>query len=167
VVSHLRALGPDDPFGDGADISRCKKPAIPGLCTHRNLDLMAEAMVRQTKLGLQSLFFALPMTHEMNLATLTGEEWREVLTAVDKALARYPKMPALYDEIAMAARTKCETHIAQANTHGNGIALELTGAAESDVWLYVFGDNGDGCSQRFEKVPPFQGSTTVSVSPSP
>lgn len=163
VVSHVRAQGADDPFRDSADMSRCKKPAVPGLCTHRDLSLMAEAFVRQTKLGLQSLFFACPMTHEMNLATLTGEEWREVLATADKALARYPKMPALYDEIAMAARAKCETHIAETNSDGNETVLALAGSAEADVWLYVFEDDGDGCSQRFEKVPPFRGGTTVTL----
>lgn len=163
VVSHVRAMSADDPFADSADISRYRKPAIPGLCTHRDLDLMAETMVRETKLGLQSLFFACPMTHEMNLATLTGDDWRSVLRAVEKALARYPKMPALYDEIAMTARSKCETHIARAHRGHDGITLDLTGRAPSPVWLYVFTDSGKGCDQRFEKVAPFNGSTTVAL----
>ncbi len=163
VVSHVRSLSADDPFQDSADISRCRKPAIPGLCTHRDLDLMAESMVRETKLGLQSLFFACPMTHEMNLATLTGDEWRGVLRAVEKGLARYPTMPALYDEIAMAARSKCETHIARARRDHGRVTLELTGTAQSPVWLYVFTDGAEGCDQRLEKAAPFTGSTTLAL----
>ena len=72
-------------------------------------------------------------------------------------------MPALYDEIAMAARAKCETHIANVTSDRQGITLELTGSTESDVWLYVFDDDGESCGQRFEKVPPFRGSTTVTL----
>ena len=49
------------------------------------------------------------------------------------------------------------------NDGRQGIALELTGSAESDVWLYVFDDDGEGCAQRFEKVPPFRGNTTVTL----
>lgn len=163
VVSHVSARSADDPFHDSADISRVKRPSVPGLCTHRDLGLMAEAFVRETKLGLQSLFFGCPMTHEMNLATLTGDEWREVLATADKALARYPKKPGLYDEIAMTARAKCETHIANVSRDGHRVVLELAGKAESDVWLYVFADDGEGCGQRFEKVPPFRGNTTVTL----
>ena len=86
-----------------------------------------------------------------------------MLATADQALARYPKMPGLYDEIAMAARAKCETHIATVNRDGHRVVLELTGKAESDVWLYVFEDDGEGCRQRFEKVPPFRGNTTVTL----
>ena len=124
---------------------------------------MAEAIIRQSRFGLQSLFFAHPFTHEMNLATLTNEEWRDVLRTVEKGLSRYPKMFVLHDEIAFTARSKCETHIDEVRSDGKGLRLILSGRAQVDVWLHIFNDAGDDCTQRFHKVSPFEGIRRVRV----
>ena len=163
VRGHVSPRQAGDPLGDSVDFCRCRKPALPGLCTHSDLDLIAQSIIRHSKLGLQSLFFACPITHEMNLATLTVGEWREVLETVQKGLARYPRMPVLYDDISRGARAKCETHIRSIQCDGAGATLRLEGRALADVWLYVFEDEGEGCAQRFEKVSAFEGGSTIRI----
>ncbi|MBN2451695.1 MAG: hypothetical protein JXR77_15000, partial [Lentisphaeria bacterium] len=61
---------------------------------------------------------------------------------------------------------------------GNGTVLALHDSSQAafrddsesddaDVWLYVFDNDGDGCGQRFEKIPPFRGGTTVTLARGP
>src|SRR4029078_6233417 len=101
-----------------------------------------------------------PLTHEMNLATLTIEEWRDVIADVENRLRRYPTGPALYDQIAAAARAKCETHIERVDWDGEALSVNLDGRAEVDVNLDVYQDEGDsGCVNRSAAVAPFNGHT--------
>jgi len=152
-----------DPIASDVDFFRCKKPPRPGLLTHHDLDLVAESIAHQAKLGLQGLFFACPLTHEMNLATLTAEEWTAVLTDVERRLRRYPKEFVLYDTIATAARAKCETHIESVAWNGNALDVQLEGNAETDLTLSVFEDEGPSCRCRFIRAPSFAGSARVSI----
>lgn len=160
----LRALA-YDPISSDVDFFRCQKPPKPGLLTHHDLGLVAESIAHQAKLGLQGLFFACPLTHEMNLATLTAEEWTEVMTEVERHLRRHPKEFVLYDTIAEAARAKCETHIARVDWNGRSLEVRLDGTAGTDLRLYLFGDDGAGCESRFLTMPAFRRSRNATVVP--
>jgi hypothetical protein len=159
----LRALR-YDPIASDVDFFRCKKPPRPGLLTHHDLDLVAESIAHQAKLGLQSLFFACPLTHEMNLATLTAEEWTDVMAEVERRLRRYPKEFVLYDSIAAAGRTKCETHLQSVDWDGRELDVRLDGKAETDFRLHVFEDDGPGCRGRFFNVSSFSGNSRARIS---
>lgn len=160
---HVAPRMPNDPISNNIDYCRGRKKTIAGLLTHRDPDLIAQTIIQHTKFGLQSLFFGHPVTHEMNLATFTQEEWRDILKTVEKGLARYPKMFVLHDEIAYTARSKCETHIDAIKWNGKSVQLVLSGKAETDVWLYVFYDKGDDCIEQFHKIAPFDGTKQIKV----
>lgn len=159
--SDRRIAGKQDAFGDNVDFCRAVKPVLPGLYTHRDLGQIARTIVRQTRLGLQSLFFACPMTHEMNLATLKEGEWREVLTEVAVGLRRYPHRPTLYDKISVTARAKCETHLARAEVVGKRLRLDLRGQTGAPVPLRVFTDKGERCAERILLSSPVEGSLSL------
>lgn len=153
-----------DVFGDDVDFFRCVKPTLPGLTTHHDLDLVAQSIIRHAKLGLQSLFFACPLTHELNLATLTTDEWTELLQAVERGLARYPKEFVLYDTISQAARAKCETALSRVEVESGAVHVELEGQAANEVMLYLFREAPeDGCETMMRTVAPFKGRTTIDL----
>ncbi len=160
---HIYARMANDPVCDNVDFCRGGKEPIAGILTHRDPELIARKIIRHTKLGLQSLFFGFPVTHELNLATFTQEEWRDILQAVDAGLRHYPKTFVLADEIARAARSKCETHIDIAQCRGGALHLALSGKAEADIWLRIFHDQGDDCTERLQKLAPFDGTKQVVV----
>jgi len=148
---------PHDPVSDNVDFCRGGKKPIAGLLTHRDPELIARRIIQHTKFGLQSLFFGFPTTHEMNLATFTKEEWRNILQAVETGLRRQPKMFVRLDEIGCAAKSKCETHIDTIQWNGAALQLVLSGKAKTDVWLRVFHDKGNDCTESFLKISPFNG----------
>ena len=65
------------------------------------------------------------------------------------------------DEIARAARSKCETHIDAIQWNGKSLQLTLSGRAETDAWLRVFHDKGNDCTEQFYKIVPFDGMKRV------
>lgn len=156
-----REAAKQDEFGDNVDYCRAGKPLLPGLYTHRDLGQIARTIVRHARLGLQGLFFACPMTHEMNLATLTGGEWREVLEEVDAGLRRYPRRNALYDEVSLTARAKCETHLVHADAADGRLDLKLRGRTGASVPLRVFTGHGDHCAERLLRAGPVRGTLHI------
>jgi len=160
---HVVPRVPNDPVSDNVDFCRGGKKPIGGLLTHCDHELIARRIIQHSKLGLQGLFFGHPVTHEMNLATFTKEEWRDILKTVEKGLARYPKMFVLLDEIACAARSKCGTHVDRVHWNGKSMQIALSGKAGTDVWLRVFHDKGNDCAERLHKITPFDGTMQAKV----
>ena len=56
-----------------------------------------------------------------------------------------------------------ETHIDAIQWNGESLQLALSGKAKTDVWLRVFHDKGNDCTERFHKIAPFNGTKQVRV----
>ena len=158
VQAHVFLPGLErDEFGDDVDFFRCKKPPVAGLTTHHDLELVAQSCIRHARLGLQGLFFACPLTHEMNLATLGPGEWREILETVDAGLSKYPKEFVLYDKISETARAKCETFFHTVDWDGRSLNVTLGGMALQNVPIQIFvNDSESGCFSSLHWLDPFK-----------
>lgn len=152
-----------DPLQPKVDYCRDGLPVQPGLLTHRNLSQIARSIVKQASLGLQGLFFGLPVSHEMNLGTLTVEEWRQVLQEVEQGLARYPRQQVKVDEISQTARDKCTTHLSRAEARDGRVMLEITGQAGAGAPLHLYRDEGDSCTCQWLSTGSFSGSRSLTL----
>ena len=130
--------------------------------TRNNLEHAAERLAQRLRVGLGSMFFGLLFCHEQHLGMLTEPELRTMLQEADRLSSRYQKEFVGYDQVSEYARSKCETQITQARVDRNGaVSLELSGRATVPLRVYVFADEGDRCPHRFQQLPVFEGSSTV------
>jgi hypothetical protein len=123
-------------------------------------DAIARAAVRQIRLGLNSLFFASPATHEQTIAFVALQEWESLWEQVDQRTAHYERWPALYSDVAVYARARHRTRLVNAHARGATVTYALEGCPDVPLYLYVWEDLGDSerIVHRYEKVAPFQGS---------
>ncbi|MHB0875812.1 MAG: hypothetical protein ACYC5O_07185 [Anaerolineae bacterium] len=150
---------------DDGDIDFTQGRTMKG-CARDDNDLQAAAdnIVQQVSGGLSSLFFGCGMAHEQGVAVLTPAELDEIMTVVERALARFDMLPATYEHIAEYAQCKVDSHVATASEHEGRIALRLTGRSTLPLQLYVFADEGDGCRYHFATLSPFAGALSAEVS---
>ncbi len=120
-----------------------------------DLEAAARSIVRQVRIGLDSLFFGCLFAHEQGLATLTAPELDEILSLSDRALRRYDRLFAPYEHIAEYAKCKVDSHIEQADEREAGVVCRLSGRTTLPLQLYLFVDQGEGCRYEFRDVPAF------------
>ncbi|HYB71885.1 MAG TPA: hypothetical protein VED18_00830 [Candidatus Sulfotelmatobacter sp.] len=128
-----------------------------------DLEAAARRLADHTRLGLDSLFFGGSITHSHFTKELTEDEWRRLMRRADELMPRHERIPVGYDHVAEYARSKVDTHIADAarERRGETVRVVLRGEATVPLKLYVFRDVGDGAEHRYEEVPPFRGGQEV------
>lgn len=114
--------------------------------------------------GLDNLFFGCLTTHEQRIATLSIEEWNEILLHIEELTSNYDKIFESYDYIAQYARNrvKCCIKDASYNPSSRKIKCTLEGKTDMPLQLYVFTNEGQDIEYRFETVPAFTDSITIS-----
>lgn len=112
-------------------------------CRIDDWDAMADAAVRQARLGLHALFFACPSTREQTIAFVRLHEWQALWDEVERRLSRYERWPALYSDIAAYARAKAQTRLVSAGFDGAVLSCGLAGSSDVPLYLYLWGELGD------------------------
>jgi hypothetical protein len=137
-----------------------------GQCRVDDWDAMAQAAVRQICLGLHSLFFASPATHEQTIAFVALQEWEALWKEIDRHTSNYERWPRCYSEVAAYARAKSRTRLTNAHFDGALLTCELEGNPDVPLYLYVWDDLGDddGAVHHYEVIDPFDGSQRMVVS---
>jgi hypothetical protein len=127
-----------------------------GQCRIDDWDAMAEAAVRQIRLGLNSLFFACPATCEQTIAFVSLEDWTALWQQVSRRVSRWERWPALYSDVAAYARAKHRTRLVGAGFDGTSLACSLRGAPDVPLYLLVWDDLDSAWPAcRYQKVEPF------------
>ncbi len=158
VVGHPYDYSPSDQAIDFASSDYTMKM---GGQPSNDIDACANKLVKQIRRGIDARFFGCPMTHEQGLATLTKEELDTLLTIAGQRLQRYDLLHRPYAEIAAYAKAKVDTHIADAEIHGDNVRLQLDGQALVPLQIEVWTDCGDGLACVTHTIKPFAGQTTV------
>ena len=127
-----------------------------------DLQAAANQALVQLRRGLDSLFFAELMTHEQRIAVLSMSELDEILSLVDRGLAKYSFLHRSYEYIGEYARCKVNSHLAAVNVDAGGqVTADLTGKTSMTTSLYVFREEAAATRQIFLDIPPFTGSARV------
>ncbi|MBN1579061.1 MAG: hypothetical protein JXA89_00045 [Anaerolineae bacterium] len=128
-----------------------------GQCRIDDWDAMAQAAVRQIRLGLNALFFASPRTNEQTIASVTLEDWRALWHEIDRRVACYERWPARYSDVAAYARARYHTHLADAHMDGASLVCELDGNPDTSLFVSVWSDLGDSdlITLRYDEISPF------------
>lgn len=124
----------------------------------------AERGAEHIKRGLDSLFFGCLLTHEQRIASLSIKEWNEILSRIDELTSKYDKIFKNFEYICQYANNKVKSRIREANynPHLKEIKCTLEGETDMPLQLYVFIDKDRGVEYKFESVPTFDDSTTIS-----
>ncbi len=127
-----------------------------------DLEGAANQALAQMRLGLDSLFFGELYTHEQRIAVLSMRELDEILTLIDRGLAKHCYVHRPYEYIAEYARSKVESRLtAVAVDAGGTVTADLAGRTTLTTNLYLFTEQEGEIHQRFVDVPPFSGSVRV------
>ncbi len=131
---------------------------------YNDVEKAAERGAEHIKRGLDNLFFGCLTTHEQRIATLSIEEWGELLSRIDGLTYKYDKIFKSHSYIAQYAKNKVKSHIKEANynPHSKEIKCTLEGETDMPLQLYIFIDKDRGVEYKFESVPAFDDSTTIS-----
>src|SRR5579859_2331028 len=122
----------------------------------------ANQALAQMRLGLDSLFFGELYTHEQRIAVLSMGELDEILTLIDRGLARHTTIQRPYEYIAEYARSKVESWLTEVSVNDGGlVTCDLAGRATLTTSLYLFTETDGALHQSFIDVPPFSGSVRV------
>jgi hypothetical protein len=127
-----------------------------------NIQAAAQQALAQMRLGLDSLFFGELMTHEERIAVLSMRELDEILTLIDRGLAKYSYMQRGYDYVAEYARSKVASWLTSVDVDAGGrVTCDLAGRTTLTTSLYLFYEVDGAIQHRFVDVPPFDGSLRV------
>jgi hypothetical protein len=127
-----------------------------------DLEGAARQALAQMRLGLDSLFFGELYTHEQRIAVLSMRELDEILTLIDRGLAKHQFIHRHYEYIAEYARSKVQSRLSRVTVDDGGqVTCDLTGATSLTTSLYLFTATDGAIQQRFVDVPPFKGSVRV------
>lgn len=131
---------------------------------YNDVEKAAKRGAEQIKRGLDNLFFGCLFTHEQRIATLSIDEWDEILSRIDRLTSEYNKIFKSYSYIAQYAKDKLNSHIKKVShdPYSKKIKCTLDGKTDMPLQLYVFVDKGDEVEYKFESVPAFTGSITIS-----
>lgn len=134
-----------------------------GQCRVDDWEAVAQAAIRQIRLGLNALFFASPATNEQTIACVRSEEWEALWEEVARRTARYERWPALYSDIAAYARARHRVRLVSTHLEGALLACQLEGHSDLPLSLWVWNDLGDSdrLVYRYEQVPAFEPSLRV------
>ena len=123
----------------------------------------AQQALAQMRLGLDSLFLGELHTHEQRIAVLSMGELDEILTLIDRGLAKHPHMKRSYENVAEYGRCKVESWLTLVHVNADGqVTCELGGRASMTTSLYLYYEVDGVIECRFVDVPPFDGSVRVS-----
>ncbi len=148
---------------DPGDFLCTESVSDPGSGRRRNnIEVAAQRLAQRLRVGLDSMFFGLLMTHEQHLSVLTEPELEALLSEADRLTSSYEKEFVGHDHVAEYAQAKLESHLAEGNVDGAGrVSLKLTGRAMVPLRLYVFRDEGERRLHRYQEVPVFDGEAEV------
>jgi hypothetical protein len=122
----------------------------------------ADQALAQMRLGLDSLFFGELYTHEQRIAVLSMGELEEILTLIDRGLAKHTYVQRSYEYIADYARSHAGSWLTAVELDAGGqVTCNLTGRSTLTTSLYLFTETDGTIQQRFVDVPPFDGSVRV------
>jgi hypothetical protein len=123
----------------------------------------AEQALAQMRLGLDSLFFGELYTHEQRIAVLSMGELDEILTLIDRGLAKHTFVHRPYEYIADYARNHVASRLTAVDVDAGGqVVCDLAGRTTLTTSVYLFTETDGALQQRFLDVPPFDGSARVS-----
>lgn len=126
-----------------------------------DLEKAAGHAAGQIRHGLDNGFYAEVLTHEQKLGALTLEEWDRILARAAEMTARYEKIFATHDDIALYLKSKDEswiTHMDQVNGRVRGVLAGRTGCP---LRLSLFVDVDGGVERRYVDVPAFERQVQV------
>jgi len=129
-----------------------------------HLEGAAYQALAQMRQGLDSLFYGELMTHEQRLAVLSMRELDEVLTLIDRGLAKHRYTHRTYEYIGEYARCLANSRLtAVAVDAGGAVTADLAGQATLTTSLSLFTEQDGQIHQRFVDAPPFTGSVRVTA----
>jgi hypothetical protein len=130
--------------------------------TFNDMEGAAKQACMQIKRGLDSLFFGYLMTHEQRIAVLSRKELDNMLTLVDRYMAKYDIIYKSLGYAAQYGKNIYNSHIAAANGNRGKATCTLRGKTDMTTSIYFFTGKDDQLEYKFIDVPPFTGQTTVS-----
>ncbi|MBS7611482.1 hypothetical protein KEJ27_04660 [Candidatus Bathyarchaeota archaeon] len=119
------------------------------------------------KLCLDSLSFAVLVTHEQNISVLNSQEWDNLLTRVDKLTSKYEKIYKSWSYIAEYAQNLCNSKLTYVdyNVDTGEIQCQLKGKSSMPLYLHVFKDRYYWIERGFKEVPTYEGEITINFKP--
>jgi hypothetical protein len=122
----------------------------------------AQQALAQLRLGLDSLFFGELYTHEQRIAVLSMGELDEILTLIDRGLAKHRFVQRSYEFIADYARSLAGSWLTAVEVDAGGqVSCSVAGRTTLTTSVYLFTETDGTIQQRFVDVPPFDGSTRI------
>ena len=130
-----------------------------GIVKSNSIEEAARIASHTIKLGLDSLFFGCPLTHEYLISCLTSEEFDRLLTIVDKLTERYHKIFKGLDYIGeyLKNRDQCSISEVKYDKATNKIECIIKGKSTMPLYLYVYREKGSSVEYRLQEIPSFEG----------
>jgi len=119
------------------------------------------------KLCLDSLSFAVLVTHEQNISVLNNEEWDNLLSRVDDLTSKYEKIYKSWSYIAEYAKNLYNSRLIYANYNAETGEVQslVEGESSTPLYLQVFKDRVDQIERAFKELPPYKGEISIIFKP--
>lgn len=111
------------------------------------------------KLCLDSLSFAVLVTHEQNISVLNMNEWDQLLSRVDELTSKYEKVYKSWSHIAEYAKNLNKSQLAESEYDPitGKACCHLRGRSSIPLYLHVFKERGGQIERSYVKVSPYEG----------
>jgi len=118
------------------------------------------------RLCLDSLSFAVLVTHEQNISILNDKEWDQLLSRVDALTSKYEKIYRSWSHIAEYAENLSASRLIDAGYDPvtEKVSCQLCGRSNVYLYLHVFRDAMGLIECSYERAPPYDGSCTIDFS---
>ena len=128
-----------------------------------DVEKSAQSAARKLRDGLRAGFHGELTTHEQKFDVLSLDQWDEILRRAGELTASNEKIFANHDEIATYLRAKRGVTFTSVSGQDGRITCRIEGAADRELKLSVFEDEGDDFVRSYSPLEAFSGSTELSL----